>query len=157
MPATTMTTSAVGELVDRPEQAVDAGDADVGEAVGVDAVGGEDRGALVGDGEVGGAGGGEHDREARSSRRGAGRQTTVSPMRSPPGLAASAIAAWSSSTRVSRMGRSPTDEQLGDDGRALVGCLARPVDRLGQSLAHGAVVVDPGVAEIGEREAAQLR
>ncbi len=43
--------------------------------------------------------------------------------------------------------------QLGDDGGALLGRLARGVDRLGHALAQGPVVVDLGEAEIGEREA----
>ena len=38
---------------------------------------------------------------------------------------------------------------------ALLGRLARPVDRLGHALAQGAVVVDEGVADVGERQPPQ--
>ena len=43
-------------------------------------------------------------------------------------------------------------EQLGDDAHTLLGRLARSVDGLGEPLTQGAVVVDEGVADIGERQ-----
>ena len=46
-------------------------------------------------------------------------------------------------------------EQLADDAGALLGRLARPEHRLGHALAQGAVVVDEGVADVGERQPAQ--
>ena len=85
-----------------------------------------------------------------SGRGAAGRHTTVVPVRSPPGLAARAASAWASSARVSRIGGCPPrSSSSDDDGRALLGRLARGVDRLGHALAQGAVVVDPGEAEVG--------
>ena len=44
-------------------------------------------------------------------------------------------------------------EQLADDAHALLGRLARAVDGLGQALAQRPVVIDEGVAEVGERAA----
>ena len=44
-------------------------------------------------------------------------------------------------------------EQLSDDGRALIGGLARAVDRLEQTLTQRAMVVHPGEADVGERQA----
>ena len=49
----------------------------------------------------------------------------------------------------------PCGEQLADDAHALLGRLAGSVHGLRQALAEGAVVIDEGVAEIGEREPAQ--
>ena len=46
-------------------------------------------------------------------------------------------------------------EQLADDAHALLGRLARPVHRLGHALAQRAVVVDEGVADVGERQPLQ--
>ncbi len=54
-------------------------------------------------------------------------------------------------------GRRAAVEQLADDGGGVLRRLARSVHRLGQPLAEGAVVVDAREAEVGEREAAQLR
>ena len=47
-------------------------------------------------------------------------------------------------------------EELPDDGRAVFGCLAGPVDGFGHSLAQISVVVDPGETEIGIGQPAQL-
>jgi len=46
-------------------------------------------------------------------------------------------------------------EELGDDGRALVGRLTRRVDGLQQTLSQRAMVVDPREADISEGQAAQ--
>src|SRR5439155_23573892 len=46
-------------------------------------------------------------------------------------------------------------QQLVHDRRALLGCLARRVDGLGQPLAQLAVVIDARKAEVGERQPAQ--
>ena len=46
-------------------------------------------------------------------------------------------------------------EQLADDAGALLGRLARAVDRFRQALAQPAVMVDAGIAEIGEGQPAQ--
>ena len=46
-------------------------------------------------------------------------------------------------------------QQFPDDGGALVRRLALSVDRLGQALTEGAMVVDPGESEIGEGQAAE--
>ena len=59
-----------------------------------------------------------------------------------PGIGAS------EENRATRLG-----EKLDHDPCALLGRLPRPVHGFGQSLAQGTVVVDPRVAEIGEREA----
>ena len=48
-------------------------------------------------------------------------------------------------------------QQLGHDLHDLTDALARPVDRLGQALAQSPVVVDAGVAQVGPRQAGQLR
>ena len=48
-------------------------------------------------------------------------------------------------------------QQLGHDGGALLRRLARPVHRLGESLAQHPMVVDASEAQIGERQAAQAR
>ena len=103
----------------------------------------------------------------RSGRSAAGRHTTVCRRRSaaspppasttvPSGLAARAAATWSASARDSTIGeRAGLGEQLGHDGRALRRRLARAVDRLGHALAQRAVVVDPGVPEVGEGQPSQ--
>ena len=52
-------------------------------------------------------------------------------------------------------GAGAVGEQLGDDPHALLRRLARPVDGLGHPLAQGAVVVDEGVTDIGERQSPQ--
>jgi hypothetical protein len=52
-------------------------------------------------------------------------------------------------------GRTFLRQQLGHDLGAVGGRLARGVDRLGDALAQGTVVVDAGEAEIGEGEAPQ--
>ena len=46
-------------------------------------------------------------------------------------------------------------DQLGDDPHALLGGLAGPVDRLGHALAERSMMVDEGIAEIGERQPPQ--
>ena len=92
MPATTTTASAVGERVGDGQQPVDAGDADVGEARRVEAVGGEGGGALVGHGQVGGAGGDDHDPLGPERRPGATR-AVASRRRSSPRRVGAAMAA----------------------------------------------------------------
>ena len=68
-------------------------------------------------------------------------------------------ATCSSVARLSTTGppadRVPAGQQLADDADALGGGLSRTVDGFGQALAQGAVVVDHGVAEFGERQPAQ--
>ena len=63
---------------------------------------------------------------------------------------------WASVARVSRTGPSVAAEQLLDDGGAVLGRLARAVDGFGHAEAQVAVVVDPGEAEVGIGQAAQL-
>ena len=46
-------------------------------------------------------------------------------------------------------------EQFGHDGRALAGLLAGGEDGLGHALTERPMMIDPGEAEIGEREPAQ--
>ena len=143
-----------GQLVGRVEHAVQAGHADVGDAQRAEAVGLEHRRALVGHREVGGAGGDQRD--LLGDARAPGRHTSVEPCRAPPGLAASAAVACASSARVRSTGRPTRRPAARPRWRALVGLLARRVDGLGHALAQRAVVVDPGEAEIGEGQAAQL-
>ena len=70
----------------------------------------------------------------------------------PPPWPPSACAA---SALVSRTGTAGLAQQLDHDGGALLGRLARSVDRLGDPLAQGPVVVDPGEAQVGEGQAPQ--
>ncbi len=74
--------------------------------------------------------------------------------RAGPCSATTALA-WSSDARVSSTGAGAVVEQLADDAHALLGRLARPVHRLRHALAQGAVVVDEGVADVGERQPPQ--
>lgn len=48
-------------------------------------------------------------------------------------------------------------EQLAHDAHNLLGCLAGPVHGFGLTLAQRTVVVDASVAQVGKRQAAQLR
>ena len=50
----------------------------------------------------------------------------------------------------------PLSQQLADDRDALLERLAAAVDGLGHALAQRAVVIDQGIADLGERQAAQL-
>ena len=115
-----------------------AGHADVVEPGRGDAVGGEDRGALVGDAQVRGAGDGFRVVVAAAGVVGQRRVDLV------------VGGAGQQDRPVAHA------QQLGDDRRALGRRLARGIDRLGQPLADGAVVVDPGVTEVGERQPAQF-
>ena len=63
---------------------------------------------------------------------------------------------WASSARVSSTGPVAVGQQLADDAHALLGGLAGPVDGLGHALAQGPVVIDERVADVGERQPAQL-
>ena len=129
----------MASVVDRGEQAVHPGDAAVGQRGRVEAEAAEDGHALVGHGQVGRAGGDHedarrpgrrrperHGREARRSRR-------RSPGRAPSGRrrGGDRLDLRRRSARVSRTGPPGSVEQLGDDGRALLGRLARPVHGLG--------------------------
>ena len=144
-----------GDAVEVGEQPVEAGDADV-----VRADRRRSRGrasvsdALVGDRQVGGAGGDdEHALGAR--RRRAAPQHASAELDAPGRGRPSTALTCSSSARGEQHRAGAVGEQLADDAHALLGGLARPVDRLGHALAQGAVVVDEGVAEVGERQAAQ--
>ena len=91
----------------------------------------------------------------RSGRVGAaGRQTIVVPDSTAPGWAASTAARL----LVGRPGQHDrivaAVQQLAHDGDALLGRLARAVDRLGHALPQRPVVVDAGEAEVGERQPA---
>ena len=122
----------------------------------------EDRRALVGHGQIGGAGrhdddpsgpggGGPPDdrgeaavlghRARAEASRDAGRRRGLDLVVVGPG---------------EQDGRVRSGQQLGDDRGALLGRLARPVDGLGQALAQVAVVVDPGEAQVGEGQPPQL-
>ena len=120
-----------GQLVGVRQQPVDAGDADVG-----DASSGRTPWAssTAAHSSATGRSAVPAVMTSTCSRRSAvsGRHTSVLPLRRRRGCASSAAAAWSSSTRVSSTGRVPAAQQLADDRGALVGRLARAVDRLGQ-------------------------
>ena len=142
-----------GDDVDVGEQAVQPGDADVVEAVRCEAVGGEREQALVGDGSVGRAGG--DDEHAPGSRLGRW------PVEQAPSLLhAGAVLGDDGLDLVvgcprQQHRRRAVVEQLADDAHALLRRLARSVDGLGQPLAQGPVVVDEGVADVGERQPLQ--
>ena len=107
------------------EQPVHAGDADVGDASRGDPWACEHRGALVGDRQVGGAGGDDHDAlGALGVERVATRPCCRPDVAA--GCAAKTALACASSARVSSTGASRRIEQLADDGGALLGGLARP-------------------------------
>ena len=56
---------------------------------------------------------------------------------------------------MSSTGAAAVVEQLADDRDALLGRLAGAVHRFRQALAQGPVVVDEGVADVGERQPPQ--
>jgi hypothetical protein len=140
---------------------VDPGHADVGQPHGGDPVGGEDGGALVGDGQV--------RRPGRRHDHGLVPGTGGPPRHGRPGPRGgagdhAAGAAGEGGGDLVRRGAGEQDralaglrQELGDDGGAVLRGLARPVDRLGEALAQGAVMVDPGEAEVRVRQAAQGR
>ena len=139
-----------GHPVDVGQQPVQPGDADVVEAVRREAVGGERERALVGHRAVG--------RSRRDDQHPAGAVRG--------GLAVEDVAALDPTGAVlggdgfelvvvgpgQQDGPGAVGEQLADDAHALLGRLARPVHGLGHALAQRPVVVDEGVAEVGERQ-----
>jgi hypothetical protein len=132
---------------------VDPGDAHVGQPGRLDPVGGERDRALVGDGQVGGAGGADDDPlGARGGRppaqRGAGAFAPRVALEGGGGLGV--VGAGEQHGAVTRGG-----QQLLDDGSALLRGLPGAVDRLGHALPQRPVVVDPSEPQVGERKAPQ--
>ena len=69
---------------------------------------------------------------------------------------AAAALTWASLARVSSTGPSVAVEQLLDDCRGVLGCLAGAVDGLGHPEAQVTVVVHPGEPQVRVGQAAQL-
>ncbi len=142
-----------GQVVAVGEEPVHAGDADVGEPHGVDAVGEQHGGALVGDGQVGGAGAGEHDPLGSRRRRSPHDRGAV------PGAAGVGVERGRRPGRRRRGSRAPAPSPPSSSSPTMAatcaGVLARSVDDLGHALAQRPVVVDPGEAEVGPGQAPQ--
>ncbi len=133
---------------------MEPGDPDVVESFGVTTVRGEGDGRLVGHGGVRGAG---SDDQHPDVDPGFG---------SPPEEAASQLfgGAVLGEHRLGLIGGRARQqhrsgavvEQFTDDPNALLGALARAVDGFGHTLAKRPVMIDEGLADVGERETAQL-
>ena len=143
----------VGQHVGRGEQAVDPGDADVGQPHGLEAVGA----SVAAHSSATGRSAVPAVASTTASGRGAAwRQAT-----GRAGALAAGVAGQGGGG-LGVVGPGEQDravaglvEQLGDDRRALGRRLAGPVDGLGHALAQRPVVVDPGEAEVGVGQAPQ--
>ena len=141
------------DVVEASQEAVEAGDTDVGHPVGRETVCLEGHDTLVDHGDVAGAG--TDDEDARSAVR-----LGSAPQQAPaPSLGAGMRSGHCCGDVVAdpreQHGSAVPRQEFADDGDALVGRLALAVDGLGHALPQGPVVVDEGVAHLGERETPQ--
>ena len=153
IPATTTTASAAVIAVDVGQQAMQPGDADVGQPVGLEAVCPQRQHALVDDRSVAGAGAGDQHVGSATGR-------WPAPQHCAGRLLARAMSARHGfelrgvGTRQQH-GPNAVRHQLADDRDALLDALPTAVHRLGHSLAQRSVVIDQGVADLGERQPSQ--
>ncbi len=135
------------------QQAVQTGHADVIEAPGGNAVGVQGQRALVGNRTVGGpCGGDQHRGVAGGGRRAVQQAAGGGESRADRRLDGLHLVAGDAGDENRPVA---VRQQLGDDPGALLGCLARAEHCFGHALAQGPVVVDEGVADVGERQPAQ--
>ena len=142
------------DRVDVGQQAVQPGDADVVEAIGGEAVGAQGQQALVGDRAVGGAGGDdEHPARTRSST--GSRYSRHRPCCRAGPCSATIALTWSSDARVSSTGAVPCSSSSPTMRTHCSGVLPGPYTASGMPWRSAAVVVDEGVADVGERQPPQ--